>query len=655
MQLSLAAISPNILDSILGFLYSQSALDLWLCGDKLLQSRLSQGLTSIHLLNAQKFALNRFPKIVTYLPKLRSLVIDRQFYTLWFDQDVSIRLRSLPPTLTKLVLRYEISDSALFPEPATLSSLYPLPGSNGNEGNVWCLRTAFPLLETLEAVVNELCIDWSTLPPHLTSLVTKLSSDPEEHDHFFRCLPRQLLHLTLYGAPMDPSCWVHLPPTLISFDCARERINGNGGEELALLPRSLTKLILPETYEVKSPHHLPPGLVDICQYEMNKLDSILETKGPMFPSLTQITLPSLYSATPRPLIRNLPQSVTNICITLDLATLEKEDWPCNLKTLDLCYSCNFHAPALPTGLQSLYLGTMTVDLSAIALLPRSLTELSASLSPCDHQQPVAFPPQLKVLTLFGHHQNFAAFRKETPKCFALDSLPRSLTSLKMAMPLFSSKIRHLPHLLNLEISALFEDSDYDSQKELHWARTCQTHRMSHIAEKFDWDRLSEATLALLLPRSLTRFAISGHSAQPSLGSFDHLPPLITNLTLKSPLLELHEWQSIMKLPLRELDVSIRSLDDLHCSFLPKSITYLCIMAQTVSELTFRGILYLSPNVDFSLKHQNAQEIRNMREHFRRLFSRFQHNDAATFFKLLNARDNVDFCLNLLGQGTRALL
>lgn len=656
----LVEVTPDILDVILGFVYSQATLDLWLCGNKRLQNNIAQGVTTIHLLNTQKFTLNRFPLIITQLPKLRSLIIDRDYNDLLYYRQVSKHIQRLPPTLTKLALRYDDSCTAFSPADPDHSDLDPSTDPTTTEDVQTSLKDAFPLLETLE-IANCSPFDVSTLPPHLTSLAIGLPFEEEEQEDFIRGLPRELLHLTLIGlarsALMQPLLWEHLPRNLLTFNCRNENLYFiYDGSEAALLPRTLTKLKVPLVYEVDSPEQvkaLPSGLTSLNQILFGDDSLITPEIGLTLPSLTRVSFRSLSpTLNTRLLIRNLPKTVTILNIPVDMSTMEKSDWPVNLKELELGRRSkllgNFRHDALPSGLLTLSLSSVVSirSLSEMSLLPRSLTKFRSYYHLPPQNLPIDFPPQLTDLSLINEFELDEERNTKIP-CFPFHSLPRSLTSLKTSIPIMASQLKDLPRLLALDASFIHKDLDFNPQDELRWMLSSPTHRDRHL-ERFDWNALSEASITSLLPRSLTELHLNESPIGQAPLDWEHLPPLVSSLSVGSRYVGLAEWHSLSKLPLKDLRVRLESFDDECCKATTRGMESLSVEAQDISGLSARGVASLPPSISFDLEHPESKSIQDIHEKRVGLFrAALQANEPETFFKLMKAHDNVDFCLSLL--------
>lgn len=573
MHLLLSTISPEILDSILGFGYSTSTLDLWLSGDKQLQRNISQGVTSIHFFSPHILALTKFPRMLPQLTKLRSLVIDRDTEQLLADPHISECARALPPTLTKLVLRFTNSASVFFPETASTTTDSAQTDENQGEESDWSLAIAFPLLNELEISTRHNPIALSTLPPHLTSLAICYPKNIDHRAQFFLDLPRQLLHFTLLSPGMSPPFNAvhlrHLPPNLITLDLTRLGSSIiSDGSEFAFLPRTLTILKASVTFYTRQANHaqsFPPGLLCIERAIFGSDDLVPEDLGLILPSLTRASIHThkLLPFAPS-MIRKMPPTLTQLITVVDMSLIEKQDWPCNLKKLQLCYpSKNVRLDAIPSGLLifTMLASTPLANAAEISLLPRSLTKLVVY-----YRQPankvIDFPPRLIKLSLRhedfnnngrriadpwitvevqqAHDEGLGGALSPTPeivdhaartvladekeyahlngahvvKCFPFHSLPRSLTTFNTTIALPASQLKHMPSLLTtLRIHVLFKDLDYRPVDELRLLRASPTFRTNFVSENFDWSGLSEASLSSLLPRSLTCLHISRPSVR----------------------------------------------------------------------------------------------------------------------------------------------
>lgn len=645
METSLASLTSNILDAILSLDgMSSCALRLWMSGSSNLRYKLATGLTRIHLANPQRFSTNRWPSILANLRALRELSIDRDYYTLLRHNQIGSEVQKLSPTLRKLKLRILESRNILTPSVHSQLEALSINKSEAKEGELrktlWTFKAAFPHLESLDLHSKEKWLerDFELLPPSLTHLNLRHLPKVTDIGKFASLIPRQLLSLNVANYVLNASFWVNLPPNLtaLKVECALRDHDGVSYADIAKgLPRTLTSITLP--FGHFSPAELallPPSLTEIDTYERTSSSSASETTldldvGRHFPNLRAFHT-SVLSPT---LLRSLPSGITSIQAHVNDDTIKPEHWPSSLVSLEIRDAAsNFSLSILPPGLTEFaILYEFELDLASVSLLPRSLRTLE-----CHNgllRDKADFPPTLTTLS-FARCENAlsrwlvfeeaavarpsmpeedeeaaedrepdlesAAYRetlngRKVLRCFPFHCLPQSLTELKAELFLPASKLKHLPRRLKLlNIDDIFEDADFhpDSAEELDAMRSIfDVGRREGFEENFDWTQLKQASILLLLPRTLKSLSLWGDATNARV-DWSHLPPRLLSIWLhpQKGLPADFIYQTPLKHTAR-LHVQVDRPTDEHIKAIPRHLAGLRIDVTDDSLLTRKASLF----------------------------------------------------------------
>ena len=664
-----------------------------------------QCVTSVALSSSKKFSGDRFCAFILELPKLRRLSISRGNNKILNFKSVGDMVKKLPSSLRELRLVFSDSSSMLVDEYVNdLSTLYENDSLIASEC-AWSMTSAFPQLCSLEMTLSRSPnISW--LPLSLTTLVLHMRQNAFVGP-FYPILPRQLLSLQLHGEGFESLHRIQdLPPNLTSFEAPIVIVGYR--YEVVDLPSTLMSFKIRD-YPIRSRDDLmklPPTLTKISPIFAQEFDCYDEI-GSVMPHLTSLNLRQITVRQSTPsMIRSLPSSITKLSLRNDMEPFQPSDWPSSLLKLKMLYPCkNFRVDALPSNLTALSIEVNTVlTASDISKLPRSLLVLQCFFD--HHLEKCEFPPKLTALALKDRSRHFAfpwvvmerefieyeytEYEKENrpmneaflcnngttvrlpfnpsqwdvnrflegekvAKCFDLALLPRTITDLKTTAVIPASQLKHLPPRLKVfKANCIFRDADFRPDDPIEINAMHSIMRIGEgegVKEKFDWQQLVSTSISSLLPRTLqdlifSRFCHLGRSEGL------YLPPNLTTLQIYSLdpqrvdgdlLLDLFKLEH-----LSSLDVTIKTFTDEHCKAFPRDLTALIGGPLDISQLTERGALYIPLSSSVSLTRGYATHFGIFRE---RLEDKIRHaindEDDTLYRKLLNSRDNVEFCYDLL--------
>lgn len=644
----LTSIPLDLLDAILGLNESIEVLNLWLTGDRLMQNRISRAVTTISFVKRKEFAMTRFPKFIENLVSLRELTIDRgirdsQPNTLMYHKEAMESLRSLNGSrLKKLVLRFRYSVELLLPTKPSLS--HTLSSLDAQ----WTLNTAFTCLETLEIY------QWSpwtryqleALPGSLTHLTTTANGIKEEQVTFSSLLPRTLLRLELRNDVVPNAAFFsHLPPQLTYLESSIASSMDSTPEmeaTLATLPRTLTHL---------SPHFRrfsPSCLADLppllkVKWDTGKNRPFISDSSLLKPT-PPITGLTLRDCIPASLIFHLPDTITELNVSIIGSDVSRDQWPKNLEILGLILDEDFRMTSLPSKDESLEvvsgsalsrstagLVSLVIDddfcltASDISELPRSLKSLNCQLKAgvlvsTDEEVPLKevrldFPPfltfleigsegQLGILERVGSHHTTDSdgewmIGAKVVQCFPFESLPATILTLKFngGLCLPASKVKHLPPRLELlDIAYIFNDADFDPTSESEVTRMKENFQIGNQAgvhEVFDKSLSPVPSIATLLPRTLRSLSVRYGGAAAKAMDWKMIPPNLNALDFRFS--KGVSTDAILEMPMNHLESLTLSLDepkDDHFKALPSSLTSFVLFPHNASLLTPHAAVYL---------------------------------------------------------------
>lgn len=605
----LASLPPTLIDAILGQDMSPCAINLWKCGDKLLQHKMATGITQIKLVDHHEPSSSRFPKFILELRSLRELTIDRGSCSMPYYRDLRYHVRGLPPTLKKLKLCVAESIEVLRPPTAPTGRKAASRAISAENNDAlhptWTFAAAFPQLESLE--LDSLDAPWEEedfdlLPPSLTS-ITIPSCDYQVYDKLSSLLSPHFLKLKLTSSsPFPPTFWSRLPPNLTHLHVQPdENVDASLADQLAsLLPRSLTKF---ETnfYQTLNLKDLPSGLEFLNTVWIKPLDPNPYSQiGRFLPNLKTVRVSS--TLTPE-LVRGLPPTVRYMEVSRIPLSVESSHWPASLTKINCRDSDpDFSFSVFPTGLLELTIGKDDFNLAAISNLPRNLRCLAVYAKNIIDSKEVDFPPHLTNLHLVEE-------RASSPeRDFPYHNLPSLLTNL--CLPVIpASKLKHLPpHLKSLQASDIPVDSDFNPDGEAEIAAMMlnfENGRRDGGLESFDFTQLKRASILALLPRTLDLLKITTKTGKDLANEdWSLIPPRLRSLQfvpsdgIPSSLLQ--------QLPplrnLRFLRVSLNGAEDQHLECLPRHVKTVHIKFVNSPNLTPMVLCHLRRDVSFEIPH-----------------------------------------------------
>lgn len=571
---SLAHFPPDILGLILG---SESSsflvLRLWTCGNTILNSKLSTGLTFL-CLKAMWSGHRGIPTLIQEFTSLRYLSLHSRAELLKNPADWQKVIKSFPRTLETLKLCSGDSKFALLnasPNKDMIEPEYIYSTYERGRSRFIDIGAYFPRLHTLGIDASSTHSFWYSsvspsdfpaLPPTLTRLIAQFTW---QEPFLWSLLPKSLIYLDAgLVAPKTDSeleSWSQAPPSLEHISWLRidsDTIQGDW------IPNSLTSA----RFNNLGPAYLPPHLKSVLIQVHPAL-----LRMPELPiGLTTLHIDSFVGAK----IPLLSPSLTELAVHSfsDFPSLDKNNSAAN--------------PIWPSGLRSLQIGA-AIDASQIALLPRSLLALTLSLSPQPPENAVVtlesgiLPPLLSNLVFH--------FANGITKLNVNGALPPAITSLQIlnrtqlelsvisTQNLFIAGLHSFTARLNMDIhqSGLWRISEtlrlinvekwfFEDLKLLPSALT----NLTVFELNSDTKNGTQTPWKDVLPLSLKYLAImktQENISLPDVDSFSHLSAL-RSMNLVTP----HLPSAIVRyLPpyLRALNIHLKHLEEVDAPFLPR--------------------------------------------------------------------------------------
>lgn len=482
---------PTLLDVILGnHAISYAVIKLWLCGNLALSSRLSRGITYVHLKSLYGAAQCRFPRMLCELRALRYLSIsNRDVQLLDNPSDWTFVISRLSGTLETLRIRsldtrHALMNYAPTPRHTDLVCI-ERPFADGTS-RLLDMDTLFPRLHTLKlrGFARLYAGDLFGLPSTLTRFIADLNinySELQTAISCLACLPKSLLHLdgVIRQSSMGSDVmhfandWLSCPPSLESirtltapelkhlmvappiFPLAphSDRVGKRPHYETILrsLPRTLQRCSMAGSWfcwSLETSRTLPPllenlSLLDIDSDTFTSAESNWAIELPRH--LTSLELkPSSQTLTlDAQMITALPRTLTTLSLAFELRldfsqfseskSWEGGIWPPTLETLELHGS--FHlTPSdliwLPSALRTLCVPIQTPEHGPLKIeamwMPEKLTSLELVVSGGLLASQVEVPPSL---TKFAYVEQFFESQGIEKKYF--EALPSSILTLNM--------------------------------------------------------------------------------------------------------------------------------------------------------------------------------------------------------------------------------
>lgn len=381
---------------------SYVVIALWKCGDQVLNRKLAKCVTYIDLKDRRLSSTSRYPKLLSQLPNLRYLSLDRGEWPLngqpW-ELAAELRLlegskletlRLIEAESVKALHDYSAPDSPSTP-PQPIHTQY----KNGHS-RFLDFQTAFPKLTALKIgpkSFDEFFVwnDFSGLPSNLTWLSTGhcVYRDGVDTHRVMSMLPRSLVTWKLtakyYGTlSPDASFWADPPPNLTVLGtilCSLRAEHHNFG----FLPRTLTTLgVRPASHGsfLEQFSTLPPyvetlnGSISWIPIDISLTKSTTDFRA--WGALKHLKKLSLRfsgsSALDFPqFIPSLPETVQSIVLD---RTLQSPEWDEMITTFPSFDNRRFW----PSSLKTLCCCNITLPKRALELLPPSLTSAQINLA-----------------------------------------------------------------------------------------------------------------------------------------------------------------------------------------------------------------------------------------------------------------------------------
>ena len=474
-------------------------LHLWKCGNSLLNTKLSSGMTSVSLRVGPSHKSSHIPPLIFNLHSLRHLYI--------INTSLSKSLFSSAHEWTDMLNRL----------PSTLETLF---------------------IEDCQAEKSIVNHELDSLDSDVSSRKDYYGRGRSRYIDLLALFPnlRSLSIIPLSTTKLDPSDFGGLPPTLTHFDCGEINIKQSETSILGLLPRSLIHLygtirydccplaasMIEEDFELAPPQlefieklsfyntDVPlwciPRTLRVGEMKFEELDFELAGSCPPLVSSFEIGFLDLasFKANSSHWLSVLPsQHMTSLYIfaNLDGLFFTSSDialLPRTLKRLRLSYSNLFYDSCFD------WAGMVKLNLEDLKKLwPPSLVELDI----CTHSMPIkvieSLPSSMKYISISLNSCEAEAWCKSGYSC----PFPTGLTKLSLTDTLvFKSLKKLLPE--RLESLSIFG---------------------------YPWQEFGD------LPQHLTTLCIedlyeepltsSEDPMDPELPKFQHLPPSITHLTI----------------------------------------------------------------------------------------------------------------------------
>lgn len=379
--MNLNALPIALLAQILSFEVGHGAIELWKCGDGLLNYKLSQGgVESVYLRDCNPLSSSRWPRALQHFRKLRVLTVVRTS-RLDLPEVLRKQLQLLPPTLESLYLSFwDVPEAFLSDQAAdfnlaqffasTTESEDATPQTASSPASspttyMWDVAAAFPKLRSLHLYdISRPCsycpfttADFIHLPQslqHMSFNLLKSAWQPNESTRYPPGLTALHLNRNAFTAPL----LLTLPAGMTSIDY----LAGNTFCETSLLAPcydSLTSMrplrggVPPSSY-TKPGWRWPPNLTTLT---IMPDPSIMPPTLP--DSLTFVMVLGIASAA---FIRALPRTLATLDINIldHWSEVSRSDWP-SLRRLALTSCPNF-------------------TINDFARLPRSLEKLDVILA-----------------------------------------------------------------------------------------------------------------------------------------------------------------------------------------------------------------------------------------------------------------------------------
>lgn len=376
---------------LLGFILGESdssylVLDLWICGDKLLNAKMASSVTYIEL-ELHPCHFGNYPRMLSEFRSLRYLSLKSSYDLMKNVADWRLELSKLSDGLETLRLESPDARCAFLnfapdwslDSPSFIQTQYPRGRSSFMD-----IESKFPKLHTLHLVSEGdiLADDLAGLPSTLTVLSTSYIIISTGTSSKIDQLPPSLLKLDadidieegcLEGAYLE--AWSRAPPQLESI---RKITWFDSINTTSWLPTSLTECTIAHGHMIP---HLPLSLnsITLSSFDTSYSNISLSSWASLLPShLTRLTLDpsndeSLFSLGAN--IRQLPETLTSLSLPHRSFGGSLIDWS-EVRQESIAPGAD---NLWPPRLKELRLGGHTVRAKDVSLLPTTLTSLEIAI------------------------------------------------------------------------------------------------------------------------------------------------------------------------------------------------------------------------------------------------------------------------------------
>lgn len=587
MKHLLLDLPPHLLGQILSFYdVSHKSRDLWLCGSKILQSRLSQCVQTVTLKDGRSIVMRRLPSYLANLNSLRVLEVDTLDNPIYYEREATVILNRLQERLERLAFRVQnwYNILPLFePDTGSEESLYTSDLKSFGIGKNF-LALAFLELPTHSGAVKIVSL---RLPPNLTEMTT---AHPYE-DEFFQMgdsLPKSLTRWNMSAFSRNDvfanflSC---LPSRIMELCCvldsdiAYQQSRYNYAFDVSIIRGTDQPLpSLKKAEKVSRPQSAfhattqpvciesNPGRIYLHTPSFHEVIEHLSSPG-LFTSIHfQQTKTSRWDAPAPPSTLTIPDllpftSLTHLrgCVDMEKGASIAE-WPRTLSSLylELIDDSTPLPSQFPSSITRLAIDSnekCPLTLSIFNRLPRCLKYFKADTLLLNDDD-ISFPPFLTTLKLTGtvtckavpegevdEQESLLKEEKDyflfdlsnndsffTPKvlrvteCFPFEKLPATLRHLRLFKgQLPLSKLANLPPCLQSLHASFLKDADFDVQDPA-WIE-----RIRFLHQQALTDGVPESHQNSRLP---VLNSVSDGSS-PSVRVLDLLPRTLTDFRLES--------------------------------------------------------------------------------------------------------------------------
>jgi hypothetical protein len=581
--MKLSELPADVLDHILQHEISHCAIELWKCGDRVLNQRLARGgVTAIKLSDPNSYSTSRWPRMLEKLLQLRSLSVHRESIRLDDVDTIRSSLLKMSPNLESLQLCFGMSIEVIMEPLLSEDYIQYLFIDDSNDGSSPSIPTTFisdstarkmlpianifPKLKKLDIAGEPQdytpMTNLDSLPDSLTSLHIRFCSHWDIFDASI--LPRGLQTLEL-GKMMvltTNEAVASLPPSLTDLP-GSVRLPSTS-EAVNMLPPSLTNIGCFTHFRAPAATiFVPPSLLSLkFLYNINLTEEWFSIQLP--PHLTTLMLPTHMEATVTgKLLSSFPHTLTYLRLSdsIDWSSITSEDFPRALHTLWSTADHSMgpqHLCLLPPQLASFicFISLGSWDKHGLEDLPPSLTSLDLTSFIPELTANAPLPRGLQSFRAPGAPSSIEATTRLVsflPPSIKLLEWPRWPLLSKPLLEMLSSTER-FPHLESFGIGSWSETRDKPASSELF----------------------------IVFPRSLSSLNI--HGSLVSSIFMEHiadLPPSLTYLMIRQTWMASDEkksgrWIHLLPRTLRIIYCPYMSFHGEEIEYLPKDLCNLSL-------------------------------------------------------------------------------